>query len=273
MSYSSLLVHLDTDVSNAARLRVVGELAERFDSRVIGASAGIIQPMYFLDGAAAQDLLEKDQARLAAAFAQCEKELRTALTVRKAKVEWRSGFEGPTSFLAREGRAADLLIVGSNPAATDPLQQVNPGELAMSAGRPVLVLPEGLDRLNYQCIVVAWKDSREARRAVADALPLLHHAAHVLVVEMVDDQETRPGALSRVTDVAAWLVRRGISASAVATKVAVAVADEVGRVAREEGANVVVAGAYGRTRLHEWVFGGVTRSLLQQKELALLLSH
>lgn len=273
MSYSSLLAYLDTEGSNAARLRVVGELAERFDSRVIGASAGVIQPMYFLDGAAAQDLLEKDQARLAAKFAKGEKEFRTALAVRNSRIEWRSGLEGPTSFLARESRSADLLIVESNPEAIDSLQHVNPGELAMSAGRPILVLPEGLDRLNYQCMIVAWKDSREARRAVADALPLLHHAAHVVVVELIDGHEARPDALSRVTDVAAWLVRRGVSASAVATKVAVAVADEIGRVAREEGANVVVAGAYGRTRLHEWVFGGVTKSLLQQKELALLLSH
>jgi nucleotide-binding universal stress UspA family protein len=273
MSYSSLLVHLDIEGSNEARLRVAAELAHRFDSRAIGATAGDVQPMYFLDGAVAQEFLEKDRARLSASFAECERSFRTALKGREGKIEWRAAFNWPVRFLAAEARAADLLIAGPQPEQAYPLWHVDPGELAMSAGRPVLIVPDGLDRLNYKCIVVAWKDTREARRALADALPMLHHTGHVVVVELVDDPHAKPEALSRVTDVAAWLVRRGISASAVATKVTVGVADEIGRIVKAEGASVLVAGAYGRTRLQEWVFGGVTRSLLKQQDFALLLSH
>ena len=62
MSYSTLMVHLDLDRSNDARLQIAGELAERFDARLIGIAAADIQPLYFMEGAAAQDLLEKDRS-------------------------------------------------------------------------------------------------------------------------------------------------------------------------------------------------------------------
>ena len=70
MSYSTLMVHLDLERSNESRLRIAGELAERFDARLIGISGGDFQPLYFMDGAAAQDLLEKERARLKAQVAQ-----------------------------------------------------------------------------------------------------------------------------------------------------------------------------------------------------------
>jgi nucleotide-binding universal stress UspA family protein len=120
---------------------------------------------------------------------------------------------------------------------------------------------------------VAWKDTREARRAVNDALPLLHKARHVIVVEFIETEDHQATIRSSVDDMANWLVRRGISASAIATKALIGMTDRLFMLAEDEGANVIIAGAYGHTRLNEWIFGGVTRSLLMQKQCCVLLSH
>ena len=121
-------------------------------------------------------------------------------------------------------------------------------------------------------VLIAWKDTTEARRAVADALPLLRKW-DVTVVEIVEEQADRPAALSRVKDVAAWLSRHGVSASE-------QVPDECGeagglleRIASEVGAGVVVAGAYGHSRLREWILGGVTRRLVNPSNRCSLLSR
>ena len=101
MSYSTLMVHLDLDRPNEARLKMAGELAEQFDARVIGISGGDFQPLYFMDGAAAQDLLEKERARLKAQIANCETQFRQALRGRSNKIEWRSELDWPADFVAR----------------------------------------------------------------------------------------------------------------------------------------------------------------------------
>ena len=137
MSYSTLMVHLDLDRSNDARLKIAGELAERFDADLIGISAGDFQPLYFMDGAAAQDLLEKVRARLKAQIADCEAQCRRALIGRSNEIEWRSALDWPADFVARNARAADLIILGSQVGSTDVTRQVNSGQLVLRAGRPV----------------------------------------------------------------------------------------------------------------------------------------
>jgi nucleotide-binding universal stress UspA family protein len=273
MSYSTLMVHLDLDQSNEARLQFAGELAERFDSRLIGIAAADIQPLYFMDGAAAQDFLEKDRARLKSQIAECEAQFRRVLRARADNIEWRSALEWPADFVARNARAADLLITGSRPGRADGTRQINSGELVLRAGRPVLIVPPGAEFLKLDSVVVAWKDTREARRAVSDALPLLHKAREVIVVELLEADADKAAAKARVDDVAHWLVRREISASSIATKALVGVADRLTILAQDEGAGIIVAGAYGHSRFQEWVFGGVTRELLSQQKCCALLSQ
>ena len=140
MSYSTLMVHLDLDRSNEARLQMAGELAELFDSRLIGVAAADIQPLYFMEGGAAQDLLEKDRARLKSQMADCEAQFRRVLKARADNIEWRSALDWPTDFVARNARAADLIITGSQTVRPDATRQINPGDLVLRAGRPVLVV-------------------------------------------------------------------------------------------------------------------------------------
>lgn len=273
MSYSTLMVQLDIDEPNDKRLQVAGELAERFDARVIGASAADIQPLYFVDSAAGQELLEKDRDLLRARMAASERQFREVFRGRTGRIEWRSAMDRPTDFLAREARAVDLIIAGATPGGGDLLRRVDPAELVLRAGRPVLVVPSEFEWLRLDSVVVAWKDTREARRAICDALPLLHIAKHVIVVELLEPGEDPTAARGRIEDVSAWLVRRGINAASLACKAMIGVPDQLAVMARDEGANIIVAGAYGHTRFREWVFGGVTRTLLRQQTCCLLLSH
>jgi nucleotide-binding universal stress UspA family protein len=273
MSYSTLMVHMDLDRSNDARLRIAGELAERFDARVIGTAAAEVQPLYYMEGAAAQNFLEDERIRLKGKIADCETQFRKYFKARASNIEWRGALGFPGECVARDARAADLIIVGGQGGQADTTCQIEPGDLVLRAGRPVLVVPADMDFLKLNCVVVAWKETREARRAVADALPLLHKARQVLVVELLESGEDQTAAQARVDDVARWLVRRGISASSIATKALVGVTSRLTILAQDEGAGVIVAGAYGHPRLREWAFGGVTRDLLHQQKCCALLSH
>jgi len=270
MSYSTLMVHLDVDRPNDVPLRIAGDLAERFDARLIGIAATDIQPpLYFAEGAAAADLLEKESARLRSRIADCEAQFRRVLKARADTLEWRGALEWPADFVARNARAADLVITGSADAA----HQIDLGDLVLRAGRPVLVVPPETEYLRLNSVVVAWKDTREARRAINDALPLLHKAREVVVVELIESAADQAAAKTRVDDVARWLVRRQVNASSIATKALIGVTDRLTILAQDEGADVIVAGAYGHSRFQEWVFGGVTRDLLKQRKCSALLSH
>jgi nucleotide-binding universal stress UspA family protein len=136
----------------------------------------------------------------------------------------------------------------------------------------VLIVPATADKPRLEAVLVAWKDTREARRAVADALPLLKRAAHVCVVEIADDADLR-AAHVRLDDVVAWLARHGVVAQPLAANTNPADADQLGTIAKEQGVDLIVAGGYGHSRLREWVMGGVTRSLLQGAQRCSLLSH
>jgi nucleotide-binding universal stress UspA family protein len=121
-------------------------------------------------------------------------------------------------------------------------------------------------------VLVAWKDTRETRRAVADALPLLRKASHVTVVT-VTGIETPAEAKSRVADVVGWLKHHAVTAVPVVVRSTGDDAAQLQGTARDQDAGVIVAGAYGHSRLREWALGGVTRHLLMHGAGCALLSH
>jgi nucleotide-binding universal stress UspA family protein len=149
---------------------------------------------------------------------------------------------------------------------------LDPAELVLAAGRPMLLVPPEAKDLVGARALVAWKDRREARRAVADALPLLQRAERVLVVE-AGEASARERQSSGSADVAAWLCRHGVTARGIVTDDTAGVAVQLDRIAEEEGADLIVAGAYGHGRFREWALGGVTRDLLLYARRCVLLSH
>jgi nucleotide-binding universal stress UspA family protein len=271
MSYAVMMVHTDADDGSDTRLRLAAELAKRFGSTLIGTSAALVPAEYgpFLGPAR----FAEEQRGVAALLSNRETAFRQIAAVGGIKHEWRADNDLPDDVVVREARAADLIIVGQVAPSTNALRAVDPGRVVLRAGRPVLVVPPAVETLRAETVVIGWKDAREARRAVSDALPLLHEAKRVRVVEIREpggDARTQ----RRLDDVAHYLMRHRVAAD---TRVVTNGGHDFGnaliRAAREEGADLIVAGAYGQSRLGEWVFGGATRGLLSASPVCCLLSH
>lgn len=276
MTYKTLLVHLDLNGDNEGLLKIAGDLAERFDAKVIGiAAAQPIQPLSD-EGFAAADIATEHRNEVEKEVAACRTQFQKALGARVKQTEWRSAvtLDSLANYIAAEARCADLIITGKDIGASlmDNSRRVNIGDLALKAGRPILIVPQRIADLALQHVFVGWKDTREARRAVADALPLLKAAGHVGVIEITSDDD-REDAKARVRDVGRWLESHQVSAipRAIGTG-----SLEMGYLHRElssQKCDLLVAGAYGHSRLGEWVFGGITQDILLDPDFCVLLSH
>jgi nucleotide-binding universal stress UspA family protein len=273
MTFSTLMVHLELEHANDARLQIAGDLAEKFEAKLIGIAAADPQPPFYAEGMLAQGLVNHERDELKKRMSETEARFREAIGHRARDVEWRCALTSPTEYVAQEARAADLIITGTNrdDIVLDRLRRLDPSDLLMKAGRPIFLVPPEAEHLKLQNVLVAWKDTREARRAVADALPLLHKAKDITVLEVVEGDGSRKDAQERVKDVAAWLGRHDILAF---PKVLHA-ADEAEQINKiwQSSADLVVAGAYGHTRFREWVFGGVTRNLITRSRHCSFLTH
>ena len=121
--------------------------------------------------------------------------------------------------------------------------------------------------------MVAWKDTRESRRAVCDAIPFLRNAEEVTIVEISEHGRETQSQRS-IDDVAGYLLRHKVVVGAkVYLQTKQSVAGELLRFTRDAGADLIVAGGYGHSRLGEWAFGGVTRDLIAGSPVCCLFSH
>ena len=275
MTYRSLMVHLDLEHGSEAALRVTCELADRFKSKVIGVTAALPGVPFHAGGVIASSVLEADYEQLNRAISRSESRFRSALKGFGEALEWRSAAVNPADFLAMQARAADLLVVGrlENDTTLSPHQPLDIGDAVMKAGRPVLVVPPHITSLALNRILIGWKDSSEARRAISAALPLLRRATELMIVEIIEDQQEKDAATGRVADVANWLQSHHVPASARVELSAGDAGSQLNAIASEARVDIIVAGAYGRGRLREWIFGGVTHYLLRQSSTCVLLVH
>lgn len=276
MTYSTMLIHLQVGVSNTPLLSAAAGFAELFQADVIGVSACQPAPIPYGDGYTSGVLIEECRDELQKETTDAETEFRKGLQGHAPHISWHSsvGFAWPADYIVEQARAADLIITAPEQGGSmfDGSRQVSIADLVMSAGRPVLVVPASVDSVNLGHVVVGWKDTRESRRAISDALPLLRKAGHVTVVELAGTADL-PAVRDRLAEVTGWLRRHGITAEALAETPKEDDATRLGDIARDKGAGVIVAGAYGHSRVREWAFGGVTRSLLHHPECCALLSH
>jgi nucleotide-binding universal stress UspA family protein len=271
------MVSLALDRSNEARLEAAGRIAELFEAVIVGIAASqFSSPLYFTSGERAQDLIDQGQASIKKRLAELQAQFHAAMKHRGRPVEWRSAIDFPARFVLQHARSADIIVSGPGRGTfSDPLAFAGPQDLVMQAGRPLLLVPDTVDRFEWRSILVAWKDTPEARRAIVDALPLLQRASDVTVAEIPEQGDGRSAALSRLRDVVAWLSRHGIAASEFVpdfdeNRHAPAQLDGI---AAEVGANIVVAGAYGHSRFREWILGGMTEHLMTRSNRCVLLSH
>lgn len=273
--WSSILVHVEPGKGAKPRLDAAVSLAKTCGAYLIGLGAEMVEPVTFADPYGSWDAQV-----LTAMRAQVQTDLEHAhnaftKAAQGLRCEWRKVEDRPGPAMARVARGADVIVAGGMPLnPVDGYRTADTAELALISGRPVLVVPPKGGTLQAKKIVVAWKETRESRRALADALPLMKAAEEVVVVEIIGEDSERGDAQFHAHEVAEGLMRHGVNARGKTHKAADdKVVSTLHAEAKAIGADLIVAGCYGHSRMNEWFFGGVTRDLLMDPQRFVLLSH
>lgn len=277
MTWSSLIVYVDDEPDNTQRIEQAAALAKAHGAHLIGVSACAPEtPMADAYGAGILmgEVLTAQHERAESALKGAEERFREIAVRAGVGCEWRADVGDPTGLLVKHARAADVLIVGRDAANASGWRAPIPSDLTMRAGRSVLIVPPNPARsVAGAPVLLAWTDSRESRLAAVAAIPLLREAESVRVLELCDPEDL-DGARLRTADVAAWLRRHGVNAEPEAR----AHDDRpAGRrlldCTAEMKAGAIVSGAWGHARMRQWIFGGVTQTLITESPVALLLAH
>lgn len=277
MSYKTLLVHLDDSSHSDTRMHVALDLARRWDAHLIGlyvVCQDLFEPLLRRDESL---LLGENEAQHAARKQAAQDRFLAAGERAGLAVEWRAP-PGPAIEVATlHARHADLLVLGQY----DPDDRASyvarhfVEDMLMGAGRTAIVMPHaGRPSTIGDNVLIAWDGSREAARAVADALPLLKRA-RVVAIETVRRSGDDTDMQAAGADLAAYLARHGVRASCSATPRVPGMttgAVLLGR-ASDLHADTLVMGAYGHTRVYERVLGGATRTILESMTVPALMSH
>jgi nucleotide-binding universal stress UspA family protein len=279
MTYRSLLVPLDNDPQCGARCAAAMQLARHLDAHLVGVAAtGLVEfPSVTEDAAALIEFVSLTWDRLRDRAEQLTEGFRDAC--RKAGLR---SFEAvideadKAESLVRHAHCADLAVLSrADPSAAGHRVAQELGEqIVLHSARPTLVLPcAGAPATFGTDIMVAWDDSREAARALSDALPLLRLARRVRVVTWVEGGDNPEALRQHLKAVQSWLMRHGVTAEVRVETAGAAVADALLAHAADLGADLIVMGAYGYARWAEYVLGGATRSVLASATVPVLMSH
>jgi len=274
MSFASVMVHLDIDEATPEnRIRLAADLAHQFNATLIGITACMPILPRGVEPAVELHEAELERQKLSAEIAAKERLFIRLTKDTAGPKEWRSALDLPDKAVPREARAADLVIISKDQISDDPIRSLDPNAAILTMGCPVLAVPRTVSSLKPKRVLIAWQDARESRRAIKDALPFLHNADEVLVTQVCQLSPTDE-AKKAVNDVVQYFLRHRIMASAgIMLRSSGTVAEELIRVAQYERIDLIVAGAYGHSRLGEWAFGGVTRELLASSPVCCLFSH
>jgi nucleotide-binding universal stress UspA family protein len=277
MKLCDILVHLDASPRARIRLDLAVALARQHRAHLTALHViDVALPIMAMGdggGAVIAELMEQMRQTALKAGAQLQAAFQEAIRREGIMGEWRQVEGSAAELVALHGRYADLLVLGQDDPESDHAGLLE--AVLFDSGRPVLAIPfAGTFPQIGRRVLVGWNASREASRAVHDALPLLAKAESACVFlanpkRGLGAHGEEPGA-----DIARHLARHGLK-----VEVAKAVADDVAdsalllNHASDMGADLLVMGAYGHSRLREFILGGVTRSLLREMTVPVLLSH
>ena len=272
MTYASIMVGLDRSSASRGRTKIAAHIAERFQARLIGITAR--RPDYISEYGETAVLSEPAMEEIRdVAFddiSAVEGAFRT-IVGEGARIEFRSALNDPEVFLEEQSRAADVVVLGRpmGKDLADPRMSLSAGMALMAIGRPVLVVPPGVDHLPVKRVVIAWKNTAQTRRAISDAMPLLKIAQQVQVVRIADDDDQ-----DDLRDVVRFLGLHNVNATCFRRSAdGGGVALALQKAAKAFDADLIVSGAYGHNRIREWLFGGVTRELLGAFPICCMMSH
>ncbi|MEQ8652621.1 MAG: universal stress protein [Kiloniellales bacterium] len=277
MAYRDLLLILDDSRGAAIRLQAALEFAKRHNSSVDALHLSMRQeiPGYVAAEITSDVLSLRDEA-IAKDAASAEQSFRAACE--GAGVKGRFGHKtGSAGDLAdatiAAGRLSDLVVLGQ--PEEDGGGWLGPWLLEtvlLGCGRPVLLVPYiGTHDTVGKKVLVAWDGGREAARAVGDALPLLMEAEEVTVVSVNRDPDSQRPSTAAVSE---HLKRHGVPAESHDAKIDdISATDYMLNRASDEGADLLVMGAYAHSRIRELVLGGMTKRMLKHMTVPIFMSH
>ena len=278
MAYKDILVVADDTPESKERVQYAIRLAARHEAHAIGM---MLRDDLSFAGYAAADVfsgdLDKRRQTEDAAHARIREGFERSAQAAGVAHEWHSTEGDPVRTTALFSRHADIAVIGQSGreggafgASRDLAEHV-----VLASGRPAIVVPHfGTYPKVGERVMAAWDASREAARAVADALPILQQAAEVVIFS-VDPEERGdrhgpvPGA-----DLGRHLARHGVNVSVEKLSAPdVPISDLILNRISDAGIDLLVMGAYGHARIRELWLGGVTRDLLKSMTVPVLLSH
>jgi len=279
MSYRTILVHLDDSARCAARIDLAADIAAHQGGHLIGfAPTGWVEMPAGIGHAVGgtnyvqlsfEHLLQRAQ-RVSASFTG-------RLAAQHAGLSYESRVhEGdPVGGIIRMARVSDLVVVGqTEDEAAASVPPDFPQRVVLGAGVPVLVVPYAgrFDTVGRR-VLVAWDGSREAARALGASLPLLARASHVHAA--VFDRKGRPEGVHgwQLEYLRQWFARHGVDASVARETTEIGIGEAVLSRAADVSADLLVLGAYGHSRVAEFVLGGVTRTILSGMTVPVLMAH
>lgn len=276
MNYRNMMVCLDDSAHSPARLQFALELARRNGAHLTGLHLSYMPQTPYLAYDGVEPLFVRLEAELDKRQSVARESFEAAAREAGVETGWLAARSVDMEAIIAFSRLNDLIIAGQ-PDPSDTATYIGegfPGRFLLGVARPVLFTPFAYPlKTSMESIIVAWNGSREATRALYDAMPLLLAARRVTVLTVRHD--SAGGGAIPTPDIASFLQRHGV------------VADVLENVSHEdpgawllaraqdmdEPADLIVAGGYGHARLTELVLGGVTRTLLRGMSVPVLLSH
>jgi nucleotide-binding universal stress UspA family protein len=279
MSYKTILVHLHDNTRRQSMLAAAVGLARSFDAHLIGLS--VQPPVIVVPAIAGGDVMviedhrhtyRQESARLKAAF-------ETATHGQSFAAEWReadAAYDTVARHVVEHGRCADLIVASQRDPDWPSSEHLEaPDRVVLESGRPVLLVPKSGEVFEPgKRILVAWNGRRESARAVFDALPLLKRAQAVSVLWVNPQDAGEAASELPAIDICTALARHGVRCEATQSLHPGAnIGATLLTAVKTHGADMLVMGCYGHSRMREFVFGGATRHVLENMTVPVLMSH
>jgi nucleotide-binding universal stress UspA family protein len=265
--FKTVLTYAGSSPDDAAVMHAAAAFAKAQGADLIGVAGHepFVPTGEYISAEAMQMIADQEDADLQAARTAFDQ----AAIGLGDRAQWKVVRERPNVSLTRAAAGADIIVTGISRKGHH--CAVDGSSLVMEAGLPVLVTPPGVWNVGLGNVVVAWRNTAEARSAISISLPLLKQAQKVTLIEVAARDDV---VVAR--DVVQAVLRR-LEAHGVRAQADVDVShDAVGMLlekAHGSGAELVVLGAYGHSRMREWVLGGVTADLMACSPLPLFLVH
>jgi nucleotide-binding universal stress UspA family protein len=280
MPYKDLLVYLDDSKSCARRVDAAIRLAAQHGAHLAGVYPICEIPLLnYIREQIPPDIRASMDAEAKALAEAALKDFREAAERGGVSYEARTDHALDTTLtdvVSMHARYADLVVLGqANPDGRPYVDRHLPEEVVLSSGRPALIIPYdwSLEMLGER-VVIAWDASREAARAVGDAMPILEQAQSVLVVSI--NPRSTPFGHGEVpgADIGGHLARHKVKAEVQSVETdGMEIGDAILSFACDRGCDLLVMGAYARSRVRQLILGGATRTILKSMTLPVLTAH